>query len=54
MIKVEFNDAEVQAAMGSIAAALTDMSRPQNEIGMFLVASTEKRFDDTEAPDSSQ
>lgn len=54
MISVEFNDAEVQAALGSIAAALTDMSKPMNEIGMFLVASTEQRFDDTEAPDGSQ
>ena len=54
MIKIEFNDAEVQAALGNLSDALTDMSPVMNRIGMFLVASTEKRFDDTEAPDGSQ
>lgn len=54
MINVEFNDAEVQAALNNLAAGLTDMSKVMNEIGMFLVASTEKRFDGTEAPDGSQ
>ena len=54
MIRIEFNDAEVQAALGNLAAGLTDMSPVMNEIGLFLVASTEKRFDDTEAPDGSQ
>ena len=37
-----------------IAAGLTDMSDVMNDIGRFLVASTKRRFDDTEAPDGSQ
>lgn len=54
MITIEFNDAEIEAALDNLAAALTDMSPVMNEIGMALVASTEQRFNDTQAPDGSQ
>lgn len=54
MITVEFNEAEVVAALARISAHLTDLSPLMNEIGMAMVASTEKRFKDTEAPDGSK
>ena len=54
MITVEINDAEVTAAFARISAHLTDLSDLMNEVGMFLVASTEQRFKDTEAPDGSK
>lgn len=50
MITVEIDTAEVQAALDRVAAHLTDMSDLMNEIGMFLVASTEQRFKDGKDP----
>ena len=54
MVTVEFNDAEVSAAIARIQAHLSDLSPLMNEIGMFLVRSTEERFSATEAPDGSK
>jgi len=51
MITVEFNDAEVGAAIRRIQEHLTDLSDLMNEIGMFLVQSTGQRFADTETPE---
>ena len=53
MFELEINDADITFALSRIAAALTDPSPVMNEIGMFLVASTGRRFDETKAPDGS-
>jgi len=53
MISIEFNDAEIQAALSNLVSGLTDMSPVMNDIGIALVASTEARFDATQAPDGS-
>lgn len=53
MITLEINDADIAFALSQMAAALSDPSPVMNEIGMFLVASTEERFDETKAPDGS-
>lgn len=54
MAYIEFNDAQVQAAINNLSAALTHMSPVFAEIGEFLLATTGKRFDDTEAPEGSK
>lgn len=54
MITIEINDAQVNAAFARISEHLTDLSDLMNEVGIFLVASTEQRFKDTEAPDGSK
>ena len=54
MITIEFNDAQVIAALAKISAHLDDLSPLMNRIGLFMVTTTENRFARTEAPDGSQ
>ncbi|MDB5658323.1 MAG: phage virion morphosis protein [Cypionkella sp.] len=53
MITVEINDAEVQAALNGVAAALSDGTAMMNEIGMFLVKQTKDRFPEQVSPDGA-
>ncbi len=53
MPKLEYNDAQVRAALDSLQAALTDMSRPMDEIGQTMVDSTQQRMRQGISPDGT-
>lgn len=53
MLRIEINDAEVSAALGRIAAALTDMTPVMQDIGEALVEETKQRFARGEDPDGA-
>jgi phage gpG-like protein len=54
MITVEIKDAGVSEALARLQVHLSDLSSVMNEIGMFLVASTEQRFAETVGPDGGK
>lgn len=51
MIKVEFNDNEVQKALTRIVASARQPKPILEDIGEYLVSSTKKRFSDSIGPD---
>ena len=44
MFTIQINDADVSAMFDRLQAALTDMSKPMNDVGRFLVKTTKERI----------
>lgn len=53
MIRIELNDEEITAAFARLSARLTDMSKPMNDVGRFLVKTTQERIGAGLTPDGA-
>ncbi|WP_226779522.1 phage virion morphogenesis protein [Oceaniglobus trochenteri] len=53
MITVKINDDAIHEALLRLAAGMSDMSRPMNDIGAALVRSSKSRIDEGVSPDGS-
>ncbi|MDT8856437.1 phage virion morphogenesis protein [Paracoccaceae bacterium Fryx2] len=53
MITIELKDEAVTAALSGLEALLADLSPVMNEIGDFLVGTTEARFESEQTPDGA-
>lgn len=51
MIRIEFNDRDVNTALSRLQGLLDDLTPVMQEIGETLVASTEARFDAQTSPE---